>query len=161
MGLVLALMLTAALPRADGFDAQATIQGLYDEISQTLLQVATDSDLDQLHDVLYAPDWVFVDASGKQHPWSDAREELLHMIQAEHLTAMFQRIQKFALTAQGATAVVQAQTMYPAADDPAQSAAQSSRIVTDTTTYRDTWVQMGGAWRLQSRTQVGASVRRP
>jgi len=152
MLLVLALLITA--PSAGTtFDVQATLQGLYDEISQTLLQVTSDSDVDQLHDVLYTPDCVFVDASGTQHTWAEMREEMLRVSKTEHVAEMIQRIEKISMTPQGATVLVQTNTVHPAAASPG---AHDAPMITDTTTYRDTWVQMAGEWRLQSRTQVGA-----
>jgi len=159
MFLVLALLL-ASSPPTDTYEVQATLQGLYDEISQTLLQLSSDSDVDQLHDVLYTPDCVFVDASGKQHPWADMREQMLRMTKADHVSEMVQRIQRVSLTPKGATVIVQASTLHPVAKDGASSDAKDATLVTDATTYRDTWVQTAGAWRLQSRTQVGGPTRR-
>ena len=64
-GILLAIALLVPGAPPDTFAIQAELQGLYDEISQATLQFATASDVDQFHDVLYMPDWVFVDTTGQ------------------------------------------------------------------------------------------------
>ena len=68
---VMLLTLSLLNPKAplDRFDVQAELQGLYDEISQATLQAVTASDLDEFHDVLYTPDWVFIDMAGRTEAW--------------------------------------------------------------------------------------------
>ena len=61
------LLLALTLPRqaigSEAFNLGGELQGLYEEISQATLQFVTESDVDLFHDVLYTPDWVFVDAT--------------------------------------------------------------------------------------------------
>ena len=59
----------------DNFIVQAELQGLYDEISQATLQFATASDIDEFHEVLYTPDWVFTDPEGHTRTWPEVRPD--------------------------------------------------------------------------------------
>ena len=79
------------------FSVQAELQGLYEQISQARLQFVTADDIDQFHEVLYAPEWVFIDAMGQRHPWSQIREEEIQALKAPTFDWMTQSIQKLSL----------------------------------------------------------------
>jgi hypothetical protein len=79
--LLIAAMLATGT-QGDTFDIQAELQGLYDEISQATLQFMTTTDIDQFHDVMYTPDWVFIDTAGHKKTWSEMRQEAVQAMLA-------------------------------------------------------------------------------
>src|ERR1700719_3652288 len=79
--------------------ARADLQGLYDEISQAGFQFGNATDVDVFHDVLYTPDWVFVDAAGQRHGWMQVREEVIQHVHARPYASMIQAIEKLSLIA--------------------------------------------------------------
>jgi hypothetical protein len=126
------------------FDVQTELQGLYDEISQATLQFVTESDVDLFHDVLYTPDWVFVDATGQKYTWPQMREREVQALSAPPLSSMNQTIQTLSLTPDG------------------RYGRQGVRhTLTETTPFRDTWVKAppdndnNEKWKLKSRQQIG------
>jgi len=157
MFLMLILWLAAQQPPQDIFAVQIDLQGLYDEISQTMLQNMNETDIDQMHDVLFTADWVFVDASGHQHPWSEMRARELQALKAPRVDWIAQPIQKVTTNGPGsASAIVNFTTLRAFADDEGKYGRKgASHTVTEITVYRDTWVKMGDEWRLKSREQVG------
>jgi hypothetical protein len=96
---VLLLTIALLIPATphDTFDVQAELQGLYDEISQATLQLTTESDVDLFHQVLYTPDWVFVDATGHAQTWPQVRARAISALSAPPLDSMIQSIQKLLL----------------------------------------------------------------
>ena len=97
---LLALVLLRPGPPPDRFDVQADLQGLYDEI--TTLQFVSESDVDLLHDVLYTPDWVFVDAMGQKQIWHELRQQAVRALARPLPDSMSQPIQKLSLVPEGA-----------------------------------------------------------
>ena len=147
-----ALALTLSGP-PDPFEVQAEIQGLYDEISQAVLQFETPEDADQFHTVLYTPDWVFVDTSGQTHTWTQMRVQALH---AAPVQAATQPIQKLSLVPGGAVATVNEIRTRAIVDEAGKYGRKgASHALTETTAFKDTWVQVGDHWKLKSRTQLG------
>ncbi len=75
--MVQVLFLAAALlyPDAppDTSHVRTDLQALYDEISDATLQFASESDIDLFHDVLFTPDWTFIDAQGTVLSWPQVR----------------------------------------------------------------------------------------
>jgi hypothetical protein len=154
------LLLAAALfipgTPADTFDVQAELQGLYDEISQATLQFMTESDLDEFHEVLYTPDWVFIDTSGHEHAWADVRRGAVLALSAPRLDSMTQPIRTLSIDAKGALTVVNVVTVRTVVDREGRyGRAGASHTLTDTTAFRDRWIKVSDAWRLKSREQIG------
>jgi len=140
----------------DSFSLQAELQGLYDEISQATLQFVTAADVDQFHDVLYTPDWSFVDAAGQRHGWTQMREQAIQSIAAPRLDSMSQQIQKLSRSPVGATVVVSLTTVRTIVDNDGRFGKKgASHRLSETTAFRDTWVKASDAWKFQSRAQVG------
>ena|ERR1700722_8575390 len=148
------LVLTLALAAPpDLFLVQTDLQGLYDELSQASLQFVTPADADQFHEVLFTPDWTFVDAAGQSHTWPEMRDQILH---APPVTAATQPIQKVTLQPGGATVTVNEIRTRPFVDaDGKYGKKGASHMMTTTTPFRDTWVQIGEQWKLKSRQQIG------
>ena len=156
MLLAIALLFPGAPP--DTFAVQAELQGLYDEISQATLQFASDSDVDQFHDVLYMPDWVFVDTTGQTRNWSQVREGAIQALSSPPLDSMSQPIRKLTVTPEGATVIVDLTTVRTIVDHEGHyGRKEASHTLTDTTPFRDRWVLISDRWRLKSREQI----RRP
>jgi hypothetical protein len=153
------LLLALAVVRPDdqsAFSVQAELQGLYEEISQATLQFVTGDDIDQFHEVLYTPEWVFIDATGKRSPWSQVREEQIQALTAPPFDWMNQAVQKVSLTSGGATAVVSVTTVRTIVDTEGKYGQKgSSHTLAQTTPFRDVWIKMGDTWKMQSREQIG------
>ena len=130
-------MLTAVLaqsPKVDLFSTQADIQGLYEDIRQMQAQSTTPTDVDTLHDVLYTPDWTFVDKSGQSHSWTEMRQKQIDALAHKADDAYYQPIKKLSVAPDGQTATV--------------------TIVENKTTYKDTWVKSGERWKMKTRQQL-------
>jgi hypothetical protein len=153
--LFLALTLVSPGTRPDTFDVQAELQGLYDEISQATLQFVTESDIDQCHDVLYTPDWVFVDATGHTETWPQVRERAIQALGAPLPDSMTQPIQKLSLEPDGVTVVVKMMTVRTIVDAEGRYGLRGvSHALTETTAFRDRWVRVSDEWKLKSRQQI-------
>jgi hypothetical protein len=140
----------------DTFDVKAELQGLYDEISQATLQFATAADVDEFHDVLYVPDWVFTDAAGHTQTWPDLRQAAIDALSMPRLDSMLQPIDKVSVDAEGATVVVNVITVHTIVDHEGRYGRKdASHTLTDTTTFRDRWVRVSDEWKLKSREQIG------
>jgi hypothetical protein len=150
----IALALTLALGAPpDLFSIQTDLQGLYDEISQAVLQFATTEDADQFYQVLYTPDWAFVDAAGQRHTWPEVRDQIMR---AAPVDSTEQPIQKLSLVPGGAVTVVKASTTHAIVDNEGRYGKRGeSHTLAETTTYRDTWLQVGDQWKLKLREQIG------
>ena len=149
---MLALALTLSGP-PDLFEVQTELQGLYDEISQAVLQFESPEDADQFHTVLYTPDWVFVDASGQTHTWPQMRDQVLN---ATPVQAATQPIQKLSLVPGGAVATVNEIRTRASVDEEGKYGRKGApHSLTETTAFKDTWVQIGDQWKLKSRMQLG------
>ncbi len=150
----IALVLTLALGAPpDLFSIQTDLQGLYDEIGQAVLQFATTQDADQFYEVLYTPDWAFVDAAGQRHAWPEVRDQIMRAAPVESTE---QPIQKLALVPGGAVTTVKASTTRAIIDTEGRYGKRGeSHTLEETTTYRDTWVQVGDKWKLKLREQIG------
>jgi hypothetical protein len=163
--LLLALALLHPGPRPNAFEAQAELQGLYAEISQATLQFVTASDIDLFHGVLYTPEWVFVDAKGQKETWSQVRERAIQALSAPPPDSVDQSIQKVSLTSEGATVLVNMTTVRTLVDHEGRyGRAEVSHTFTEATTFRDRWVRVSDAWKLNSREQIGGptvSVDKP
>jgi len=153
------LLLAIAFPHPDSdsvFSVQAELQGLYEEISQSTLQFVSADDIDQFHEVLYTPEWVFIDAQGQRHPWSQVREEEIQALKAPTFDWMTQSIQKLSVTPGGATAIVNLTTVRSSVDTEGRYGPKGgSHTLTETTPFRDVWVKMADSWKLQSHEQLG------
>jgi len=157
MHFILMFALTAFQAGAsDPFSVQAELQGLYDEISQATFQFATDLDIDEFHDVVYAPDWTLVDASGQRRTWPQVREQAVQALAQPLPNAIWQRIQKLTLAPAGATATVESIVERTIVDaDGHYGKKGASHSITETTMFRDNWVNAGDHWKFKSREQLG------
>ena len=155
--MLLALTLQKAAIGSDAFNVDAELQGMYEELSQATLQFVTESDVDLFHDVLYTPDWVFVDAAGQKHTWSQMREREIQALSAPALSSLNQSIQKLSLAPDGAaTVLVNMTTVRAIVDAEGRYGRQgASHTLTETTAFRDTWVKTSGTWKVKSREQLG------
>src|SRR5262245_34135093 len=105
----IALLLSIALMQSSAdvmFSVRSELQSLYDEISQATLQFETPADVDDFHDIMYAPDWVFVDEKGQTHGWSDMRQREVDALPAQSGETINQAIRKLSIVPGGATADV-------------------------------------------------------
>jgi hypothetical protein len=152
------LLLAMAAARPDGgdsFNAQAQLQGLYEEMSQAALQYETADDIDQFHDVLYAPDWVFIDLGGQRHPWSEIREEQIQALKTPPFDWIAQSVEKVSVANGTATVLVNMTTVRHAADgDGQQGKKGGSGTINEKTEFRDVWIATGDGWKFQSRQQI-------
>jgi hypothetical protein len=140
----------------DPFLVQADIQGLYAEISQASLQFLTEADVDDFHDILYTPDWTVTDAMGRQHTWMELRAQALEALQAPHRDPIVQSIQKLTLAPGTASALVNVTIVHNITDTEGKYGKKGdAHTLTETTTFRDTWVAMGDRWKMKARQQVG------
>jgi ketosteroid isomerase-like protein len=157
MHTILLLALGLSQPNtADLVSIQADLQGLYDEISQASLQFLTETDIDDFHDVMYTPDWVFVDAAGQEHTWAQQREQAVQALTAPHHDPIVQSIQKLTLVPGGASILVNVTTVRTIVDDLGRYGAKgASHTLTETTPFRDTWIRDVDRWKVKSRQQVG------
>jgi hypothetical protein len=153
------LLLTLGLLQAgtpDLVSAQADLQGLYDEISQATLQFLTGADIDDFHEVMYTPDWVFVDTKGEQHAWAQLREQAVEKLNLVHRDPMVQTIQKLTLVPGGVISSVNVTTVRTVIDDLGRYGRKGvSHTLTETTPFRDTWVTTGNRMKMKSRQQLG------
>jgi len=161
----LALILLSPAPRAraewnaespDPFLVQAAIQGLYAEISQASLQFLTEADVDDFHDILYTPDWTVTDTMGRQHTWMELRAQAIEALQAPHRDPIVQSIQKLTLAPGTASALVNVTIVRSITDTEGKYGKKGDpHTLTETTTFRDTWVSVGDRWKMKGRQQVG------
>jgi hypothetical protein len=154
------LLITLTLPNpgtpADTFNVRSELQGLYDEISQVTLSFVTESDVDMLHDVLYTPDWVFVDGTGHTQTWPQVRQRAIQALSAPALDSINQPIQKLSLGSDGVTVVVNMTTVRIVVDHEGRYGRQgASHTLRETTVFRDRWVRVSDRWKLKSREQLG------
>ena len=157
MHTILLLMLGLLQSSApDTFSVQADLQGLYDEISQASLQFLTETDVDDFHEIMYTPDWIFVDTKGQQRTWAELREQAVQALNTPHHDPMVQSIQKLTLVPGGATAVVNVTIVRTVTDDDGRYGRKgASHTLNETTPFRDAWVATGDRWKMKSRQQVG------
>jgi hypothetical protein len=152
------LVLAGALqaPPHDAFSIRVDLQGLYDEMSESLVGARSAEDLDTLHDVLYADDYAVVDRDGHRRSWSEVREELLRTLNQAPPDWMTQTIQKVSPTSNGATVTVVLNTLRTITDTAGKYGPQGrSHMLTEVTNYRDEWAMSSVGWRLKLREQVG------
>ena len=152
--LTLALLGPAAL--SNTFAVRTELQGIYDEISQATLQFVTASDVDLFHDVLYTPDWVFIDATGHTQTWPQVRQQALEALTAPPPDSMIQSIQKLSLGSDDVTVVVNLTTIRGIVDHEGRYGRQgASHTLTETIAFRDRWVRVSEEWKLKSREHIG------
>jgi hypothetical protein len=151
----------AAAPARDIFAVQAELQSLYDEDSAAALQFFTPQDIDDFHSVLCTADWVFLDASGQRHAWSDMRGQAAQLLAEPRPLSISQPISTVSLTRGGALALVTVTTLRAIVDDEGRYGRKGARhMLSESTRYRDSWVQVGDGWKQQSREQIGRSTQR-
>jgi hypothetical protein len=151
-----------AMARANVFDTEVDLQGLYDEISQVGVPAMTATDVTLFHEDFYTPDWVFVDAAGQKQTWAQVEKRVLGEPAPD---SMVQRIQHLSLDPDGATVVVAVTTIRTIVDTGGRyGRAGATHTLTKNAEYRDDWVKVGDEWKLKSRVQMGqatTSVDRP
>jgi len=140
---------------------QAELQSLYDEDSAAALQFFTPQDVDDFHTVFCTQDWFFLDADGHRHAWSEMREQEAKQLTEPHALSITQPINRVSLTQSGAVVVVTVTTVRGITDDEGRYGTKGARhTLTESTKYRDSWVQAGDGWKQQSREQIGRSSQR-
>jgi hypothetical protein len=153
---LVALALLTSGMSTDKFDVQFELQALYDEISQATLQFDTATDVDDLHSVLFTPDWTFTDAAGHTKTWADIRPAAVEALSAPRPDSIVQPITKLTSAASGTTVVVKVITVHTIVDHEGRYGRKdASHTLTKTTTFRDRWVRVSDAWKLKSREQIG------
>jgi hypothetical protein len=144
-------------PAATAFDAEVDLQALYDEISQAGEPYLTGADFDQFRNALYAPDWVFIDASGRRHSAADLPNRGVQA-QAPGDDSLIQRVDQLALVPGGATTVVELTTERTIVDKAGQYGRPgATHVLRTTTVYRDQWVKNPDGWQMKSREQLKPS----
>jgi hypothetical protein len=141
------------VPQQITFDMQVELQGIYDEISEIYVPALTDKDINVFYDVVYTPDWVFVDAAGGRL----TRAELTARdAQAPEPESVIWRIEKLSLVRDGVTAVITAITVHKFVDTQGRYGAPgTSHTRTEITRYRDRWVRVADGWKMKWREQAG------
>jgi SnoaL-like domain len=161
--LALALLYPGAPP--DTSSVRTDLQALYDEISDATLQFATESDVDLFHDVLFTPDWTFIDTQGTVQSWPQVRAVAIQALSAPRPDGITQPIQKLAVEPDGVTVIVNMIVARSSVDHEGRYGRRdASRMLDETTTFRDHWVKVADAWKLKSRQQMGkpiVSVEKP
>jgi hypothetical protein len=153
---VVALALLTSMTPTDKFEVQFELQALYDEISQATLQFDTATDIDDLHAVLYTPDWTFTDAAGHTKTWADLRPSAVEALSAPRPDSIVQPIAKLTSAAAGTTVIVKVITVHSIVDHEGRFGRKdAAHTLTNTTTFRDRWVRVSDAWKLKSREQIG------
>jgi len=151
----------AAAPARNTFAVQAELQSLYDEDSAAALQFFTAQDVDDFHVVFCTEDWFFLDAAGQRHVWSEVRDRALKLLTEPRATSISQPIGKLSLTPKGAVVLMTVTTVRGVVDDEGRHGRKGARhVLTESTRYRDTWVQVGDGWKQQSREQIGQASQR-
>jgi hypothetical protein len=146
----------APISQHDKFPVWAELQGLYDEISQATQQFETASDVDLFHDVLYTSDWVFIDATGQRHSWSQVREEAVRTLESPRVDSITQSIQTLSLVPTGATVRVNVTTVRTMVDNDGRYGRKGgSHTLTEATVFRDSWIKVADGWKLKLREQIG------
>jgi hypothetical protein len=153
--------LGASSPARNSFAVQAELQSLYDEDSAAALQFFTAQDIDDFHGILCTKDWFFLDAAGQRHPWSEMRDQAAKLLTEPRAISISQPISKISLTGNGAVAVVTVTTVRGVVDDEGRYGRKGARhVLTESTRYKDTWVQAEDEWKQQSREQMGRASQR-
>jgi len=153
--------LRGASPARDSFVVQAELQSLYDEESAAALQFFTTQDIDDFHGVFCTDNWFFLDAAGQRHTWSDMRGQAAKLLAEPRATSISQPISKLSTTRDGAVALVTVTTVRDVVDDEGRYGRKGARhTLTESTRYKDTWVQVGDGWKQQSREQIGRASQR-
>jgi hypothetical protein len=149
----ISLFLKARVPQRATFDTEMELQGLYDEISEITVPALTEEDMNVFFDVVYAPDWVFVDAAGRKL----TRAELsTRDAQSPEPDVVIDRIDKVLPAAGGVTTLITAITVHTFVDTQGRYGRPgASHTLTEVTRYRDRWVRGAVGWKMQSREQAG------
>jgi hypothetical protein len=158
MVMVMALA-PAAVPQPDTFTAETELQGLYEEISEAVMHAT--AGVETVRPVLYSADWEFIDAAGQHQSWPQVSvASSVSAFRAAPFDVIRHVIQK--LTIQGNVATVVVQVTIETDESRVDAyAAQLPRARDQTTTFRDTWVKNGDAWKMKSSQQIGKSQVRP
>ena len=145
----------------DTFVVQAELQSLYDEESAAALQFFTTQDIDDFHGVFCTENWFFLDAAGQRHAWSEMRGQAAKLLAEPRATSISQPISKVSLTRDGAVTLVMVTTVHDVIDDEGRYGRKGARhTLTESTRYKDTWIQVGDGWKQQSREQLGQPSQR-
>lgn len=151
IALLVAVSLVQAVP-LDPASVRCDLQGLYDEASQVFVSAQSCDDIDRLHAVIDAPDWVFVDATGHRHAWSETRDQSFR----RPFESLTQRIERLSLTPSGAVVDVRVSTSTTILDiDGRYGAIDAQHAVSETTLVRDTWTRTAAGWKRNMREELG------
>jgi hypothetical protein len=154
---MMTMLLVLALAPAgaqDTFPLQVTLQGLYEEISEGVAHATTDAPAAALSATLCTPDWVFIDAAGGRQSWAQARAATARVLRTAPFDTITPVIQQLTVVGDHATVIVTV-TIAVEGSDATWRAPDRTSPRDETTTFRDTWVKVGEAWKMQSREQIG------
>jgi hypothetical protein len=141
------------LMKSSMFDTSVELQGIYDEMSQVYVPAMTAEDVRLFDRVVYTPDWVFIDASGRQHTQAQMSARAAEAPEPDFLV---QRIESLAPTPGGVTAMVTVTSVYSPLDTAGRyGVSAASHTTTDVTSYSDSWVRTPDGWKMKSRVQTG------
>ncbi len=144
------------VPDPKVFDTQVELQGLYDEMAQVYGPAMTSGDIEMFDDVVYAPDWVFVDASGRTFTRAEMDARTARSPEPDDV---LQRIEKLSVVPGGLSALVTRITVHTFVDtDGRYGHPGMSHTLTDVTPYRDSWVRTPMGWQMTSREQTGPTT---
>jgi hypothetical protein len=106
--------------------------------------------------VLYTSDWVFIDATGQRHSWSQVREEAVRTLESPRVDSITQSIQTLSLVPTGATVRVNVTTVRTMVDNDGRYGRKGgSHTLTEATVFRDSWIKVADDWKLKLREQIG------
>jgi hypothetical protein len=154
------------ISQADTFALQAQLQGLYEEMAEGAIHSTADDVAAPLTAELYAPDWVFIDASGQRQSLAQAQSATASALRSSPFDTITHSIQKVTASGYQVTVIVKVAVTMAGPDVNRQTAMLGRttgwQLLPDlklprveTTTFRDTWVKAGNSWRMKSREQVG------
>jgi hypothetical protein len=89
------------------------------------------------------------------------RDQAAKLLTEPRAISISQPVSKVSLTRDGAIALVTVTTVRGVVDDEGRYGRKGARhVLTESTKFRDTWVNVGDEWRQHSREQVGPSSQR-
>lgn len=146
------------VPQWSTFNTDVELQGLYDEMSEVYVPAMAREDVKLFDEVVYAPDWVFIDSSGHRRTLAQMSA---NAEPASEPDSLVQRIDTLTPVSGGVTALVTVIAVHTFVDTLGHyGAAGMSHTKTEITPYRDSWVDTRDGWRMTSREQVGPSKTR-
>jgi hypothetical protein len=154
------------ISQKSNFALQAQLLGLYEEIAEGATHSTADDSEAPLTEVLYTPDWVFIDASGQHQSLAEARSATASALHSMPFETITHTIQKLTASEDQVTVIVKIAIAMapPNVDREAKMVGKTTswKLLPDlplprveTTMFRDTWVKAGDSWKMKSREEIG------